>query len=126
MEGGEIKGPQEQQYGYDQVADASDSQISDDEMSQLLGQIDSGDTMSNGGRKLMADDLAPVAGARDLATENVDPQKSSVVQFNLPVQARAGKQIKSAATMAAAPVNSDGSEGGVATAGQFQPNRTGR
>ena len=66
MEGGEIQRLQEQQYGYDQLADASDSQISDDEMSQLLGQSDSGDTTQDGGQKLMAEDLASVAGARDL------------------------------------------------------------
>ena len=126
MDNGGIQRLQEQQYGYDPAADGPESKISDDEMSRLLGLVDSGDTESGGGQKLMAKDLTMATGARDPDAENVDPQKSSTVQFNLPVQARAGEEQKPAAKMAAAPVISDGSKGGVATAGQVQPNRSGQ
>ena len=116
MNSGELQRLREQRFNYEHLADASDSQISDDEMSLLLGQAEDADTQQVGGQELRSEDLASVTGARDPDAENVDPQKSPIVTSNLPEQARAGEGEKPAANEMAAASGFDGTEGGVATA----------
>ena len=81
MNSGELQRLREQRFNYEHLADASDSQISDDEMSLLLGQAEDADAQRVGGQELRSEDLASVTGARDPDAENVDPQKSEVVNY---------------------------------------------